>query len=126
MRRKVSSILALVLGLVALSLPACGRIHAEDKEHGSQDEHKIVVTTPIAQDVIFTQPYVCQIRARRSIEVCALTDGYLAEVHVKEGQAVHKGEEMFKILPTLYKAKFEAEKARANLAHIKWSVSYTI
>ena len=120
MKKKVSPILALIVGMVALSLPACDRLRAEGHEQSHEEHHTIVVTSPAAKDVIITQPYVCQIRARRNIEVMALMDGYLEEIHVKEGQRVQKGDELFKILPTLYNAKFAAEKAKAELAKIKY------
>ena len=42
-----------------------------------------------------------QIRSRRHIEVCPLTEGYLEKIELKEGQAVKEGEVLFKILPTL-------------------------
>ena len=49
--------------------------------------------------------------AQKHIKVCALQDGYLSEIRVKEGQAVKKGDLMFKILPILDKAKPEAALA---------------
>ena len=70
----------------------------------------------MAKDVIITQQYVCQIHSQRHIDVCALESGYLEEILVKEGQAVKKGDLMFKILPTLYQAKLDAELAEAQLA----------
>jgi membrane fusion protein, multidrug efflux system len=59
---------------------------------------------------------VCQIRSRRHIEVRALDDGYLQDILVKEGQAVKQGDLMFRIKPTLYKAKADAEMAEAQFA----------
>ncbi len=75
---------------------------------------KIVVSSPKATDVIITQRYVCQIHAHRHINVRALENGYLEEISVKEGQAVKKGDSMFKILPTLYPTKLDAETAEAK------------
>ena len=43
-------------------------------------------------------------------------NGFLEEIPVKEGQAVKKGDVMFKIIPTLYQAKLDAELAEAQLA----------
>ena len=48
-----------------------------------------------------------------------LQNGYLEEVPVKEGQAVKKGDVMFKIVPTLYQAKLDAELAEVKLAEIE-------
>jgi membrane fusion protein (multidrug efflux system) len=111
---KASPILAMIVTLISLSLPAC---HT-DKEQPQQEHHQIVTTSPEAKYVIITQPYVCQIHSQRHINIRALQDGYLKEVLVKEGQAVKQGDVMFKILPTLYKAKYDAEKAEVQLARI--------
>jgi membrane fusion protein (multidrug efflux system) len=72
------------------------------------------------KDVTVTQQYVCQIRSQRHIKVCAFVNGYLEEIHVREGQAVKKGDLMFKILPTIYEAKRDAELAEANLVGIEF------
>ena len=82
---KVSSILAIILALISLSLPAC---HMHNEEQSHQEEHKIVVTSPKVTDVKITQQYVCQIHSQRHINVRALANGYLMAIPVKEGQAV--------------------------------------
>src|SRR5262249_13159956 len=110
-----SPILAILLALISLSLPACNK-HGEQ---ASLEDHNIVVTSPKAKDVIVTQQYVCQIHSRRHIKVRALQNGYLQEIRVNEGQAVKKGDVMFLILPTLYKAKLDAELAEARLAELE-------
>jgi len=113
---KLSSFPAILLALVSLSLPACDM----DKEKPHEEHHKIVVTSPMAKDVIVTQQYVCQIHSQRHINVRALVDGYLDKILVKEGQRVNKGDSMFQILPVLYKAKFEAAKAEYNRAELEY------
>ncbi len=86
----------------------------EHEEEPHQEQHKIVVTSPKAKAVIITQPYVCQIHSQRHINVCALEGGYLEEISVKEGQAVKKGDLMFKIVPILYQARLDAEAAESR------------
>src|SRR5262245_26276438 len=112
---KSSQILVIVLALISLSLPAC------QKHEGESDveQHKIVVTSSKAKDVIITQQYVCQIHSRRHIKVRAMVSGYIKEIGVSEGQAVKKGDLMFKIVPILYKAKLDAELAEARLAELE-------
>ena len=83
------------------------------------ERQKIVVTSPQAKDVVVTQQYVCQIRAQRHINVRALAAGYLEEITVKEGQAVKKGDVLFKVVPTLYKAKLDAELAEVQIAQLE-------
>ena len=116
--KKVSPILFVILALISLSLPACD-MHAHGKDQPNQEHHKIVVTSPEAKDVTITRPYVCQIHSQRHINVRGLVDGYLKEILVKEGQAVKQGDVMFEILPTLYKADYEAESAEAKIAQIE-------
>ncbi|HXG11535.1 MAG TPA: efflux RND transporter periplasmic adaptor subunit [Gemmataceae bacterium] len=112
---KTSKVLAIILAVVSLALPSC-----DPPEHPSHLEHyKIVATSPKVQDVIFTEQYVCQIHSRRNIKVCALASGYLEEIRVNEGQAVKKGDVMFRIMPILYKAKLDAELAEAKLAQLE-------
>src|SRR5205807_629923 len=96
--------------------------HSGAQEEEAHAEHQtIVVTSPIAQDVTITHPYVCQIHAQREIEVCALEGGYLKEILIKEGQPVKKGDLLFKILPTLYQARLDAELAEAELAQLEFN-----
>ncbi|WP_220498143.1 efflux RND transporter periplasmic adaptor subunit [Stieleria mannarensis] len=90
--------------------------HAGGEHHA---KHKVVVTSPVAKDVTLTQQYVCQIHSRRHIEICALEGGYLKEIRVNEGQKVEKGQSMFRILPTLYEARLDADTAEAQLAQVE-------
>ena len=114
---KVSPILAIILALVSLSLPACSK----HDDHPEAEHHKIVLTSPKAMDVTVTQPYVCQIHSQRHIKVRALQSGYLQPIRLKEGQAVKEGEVLFEILPPLYQARYNAEKAEVQLAQIEFN-----
>jgi membrane fusion protein (multidrug efflux system) len=86
---------------------------------GVLEHRKIVVTSPKAKNVVITQKYVGQIHAQRHIKVRALQKGYLEEVPLKEGQTVKRGDLMFKIVPILYKAKWDAELAEARAAELE-------
>ncbi len=116
---KFPQLVCLSLGLAALSLPACQPTHAVEKEHHHEGHQKLIATRPLQKDVVVTQRYVCQIRSQRNIEVRALEGGYLEEIHIREGQVVKQGDVLFRIVPTLYKAKLDAERAEVNLAEIK-------
>ncbi len=93
--------------------------HKQEEEH-HEENRKIVLTSPKVMDVTVTQQRVCQIRSQRHIEVCALDNGYLEGISVREGQAVKQGEVMFRILPILYKARLDAETAEARLAELEY------
>ncbi|OWK46943.1 putative Co/Zn/Cd efflux system membrane fusion protein [Fimbriiglobus ruber] len=90
------------------------------EEQPRQEHQKIVVTSLKAKDVNITQQYVGKIFAQRHINIRGLVNGYLAEVLVKEGQAVKQGDAMFKILPILYKAKLDAELAEVRIAQLEF------
>jgi membrane fusion protein (multidrug efflux system) len=86
-----------------------------------QAPRKIVVTTPVAMDVVIPQKYVCNVHAQRHIDVRALTAGYLEAVPITEGQAVKKGQVLFKIVPVLYRARLDAAKAEVQVAQIEFN-----
>ncbi len=84
-------------------------------EHG-QRRRKFVLTGPRAMDVTIALRYVCQIHARRYINIRALVAGPVEQINVKDGQAVKQGDLMFKIDPALARSKLDAAKAEADLA----------
>lgn len=106
-----------VLALIALPLSSCAK-HVEEHH---EEAHKITATTPVAKDVTITQQYVCQIHSQRHIDVRALERGYLEAITVKEGQAVKAGDVLFKVLPNIYQAKYDAEMAEAQLAQLEFN-----
>ena len=111
-----------ILGVLLLFIPACDK----PREEYHHERQKIVVTSPCAQDVTITQPYVCQIHSCRHIEVRALESGYLEEITVKEGQSVKQGDSMFKVNPALLQAKLDAEIAEAKLAQLEFNYSKSL
>lgn len=101
-----------------------GKYHSYFKTHEEEahhEAHKLVVTSPQVRDVTVTESYVCQIHSQRHIEICALDGGFLQEILIKEGQAVKKGDLLFKLLPVLYQARMDAEKAEADLARLEYN-----
>jgi membrane fusion protein (multidrug efflux system) len=99
-----------------------GKLKSQFQKHDEEfhPAQKIIVSSPKIEDVVVTESFVCQIRSQRHIEVRALEGGYLDKILVNEGQAVKEGDVMFQILPTLYKAKLDAENAKAKLAQLKY------
>jgi membrane fusion protein (multidrug efflux system) len=91
----------------------------EPEQHAEEEHHRIVVTRPLEKEVVVSERYVCQIHARRTIEVRSLERGYLDEIRVKEGQMVKKGDVMFTLVPVLYKAKLDADLAEAQFARVE-------
>ena len=80
---------------------------------------KVVVTSPLAMDIVVTRKYSGLIRSQRHIEVRAPSTGYLETISGQEGQAVKKGAVLFKLLPTLDKAKMDVELADVQIAQLE-------
>lgn len=107
---------SIVLGLFAAFLSGCNQNETEKHE----EILKLEATTPFREDTSITKEYVCQIRAIRHIEVRALEKGYVQNIFVDEGQWVHKGEPMFKIMPNIYQAELLKAQAEANNVNIEY------
>jgi membrane fusion protein, multidrug efflux system len=93
--------------------------HKKEEEEVHHEQHKIVVTSPLVQDIKITQQYVCQIHSRTHTDICALEDGYLLPIQIKEGQAVKEKQVLFELNPVLYKARWDAKVAERNLAQLE-------
>ena len=113
-------VFAVLPALIPFFLPACSGTHAEEKEHAHtharEEHHKLVLTSPLSKDMTITQPYVCQIRSKDHTEICARAFGILEEITVKEGQTVNKDDVLFRVVPVLYQAKYDAEVAKYQVA----------
>lgn len=96
-----------------ISVTGCKQ-KSEQKEEAS----KYTVTSPLLMDTSFVKEYVAQIQAVRNIEVRAQEKGYLEQIFVDEGQFVHAGQLLFRIMPKMYEAellKAEAAVKEASL-----------
>lgn len=112
----------LALGLVALScLYSCTTKTAEKEE-----AFRYTATSPVAIDTAFTKEYVSQIRSVRNIEIRAQEKGYLQNIYVDEGQFVHEGQLLFRIMPKIYEAELLKAKAEAKAAEIELQNARTL
>jgi membrane fusion protein, multidrug efflux system len=108
--------LTLIVGLFALLFQTACNSHHQSKE----EESTFLVTSPIVKDTVIYKEYVSQIHSIQHIELRALEKGYLQNIYVDEGQFVKKGQLMFRIMPTIYKAEAQRAKAEANFAEIEY------
>lgn len=107
---------SIILALLATLLSGC-----QKEEHEATEEApKYEATTPFREDTLIQREYVCQIHGIRHIEVRALERGYLQGIFVDEGQLVHLGQPMFKIMPNIYQADLLRAKAEASTMNIEY------
>ncbi|MET3536123.1 membrane fusion protein, multidrug efflux system [Chryseobacterium limigenitum] len=90
--------------------------------NGKKEEKEEVtiypVTNPVKMDTVISKEYVAQIQSVKNIEVRAQEKGFLEKIFVDEGQFVHQGQTLFRIMPKLYQAellKAQAEVAQATI-----------
>jgi membrane fusion protein (multidrug efflux system) len=84
----------LILLVISLDLTVC-------HEHGQRlrdDARKITVAVVQPRSATINHDYQCTVYSQHYMEVRAPVDGYLAEVSVKDGQTLKKGDPLFKIL----------------------------
>ena len=105
-----------ILGLITALLTGCNQAENEKTEEKPIYE----ATTPFREDTAIPKEYVCQIHAIRHIEVRALERGYLQNIFVDEGQQVHQGQSMFKVMPNIYQADLLKAKAEASTMNIEY------
>jgi len=106
----------ILMGFCAfLCLTSCAK-----KEEEKKEQTKFLVTNPITKDTTTIKEYVAQVKSIQHIELRAQERGYLEKIYVDEGQAVKKGQLLFKIMPNLYQADMEKAKAEASFAEIEY------
>ncbi|PKD41041.1 efflux RND transporter periplasmic adaptor subunit [Methylomonas sp. Kb3] len=106
----------LFMGLLAALISGCNH---SDTEH-PEEIPKLEATMPLREDTAVTKEYVAQIHAFRHIEIRALERGYVQNIFVDEGQLVHQGQPMFKIMPNIYQAELLKAQAEANAINIEY------
>ena len=77
----------------------------------------VVATQPVGvDDVKICGDYVGRIRAQQFVEVHARVEGYLERMLFDEGTYIKKGQTLFQIDPTLYRARVKRAEAQLNKA----------
>lgn len=79
---------------------------------------KLPVTSPVLIDTVFYMDYIADICSKRNISILTRVDGFLDSILVDEGQAVIKGQRLFKIDGQ----EFKTHLAKAN-ADLKSSIA---
>ncbi|WP_374461690.1 efflux RND transporter periplasmic adaptor subunit [Chryseobacterium taeanense] len=116
MKRVVASI-----ALSSLLLFSCNK-KKEEKEEAAV----YPVTLPVAMDTVIDKEYVAQIQSVKNIEIRAQEKGFLEKIYVDEGQFVHQGQTLFRIMPQLYQAELMKAKAEVEQASIELKNASTL
>jgi membrane fusion protein (multidrug efflux system) len=109
---KVSRGQAFTLSLTSVFLAEC----TASRQNPGEEARKITVAAVQAKTVTIPQQFACQLRAERYVMVRAPEDGYFNGYSVREGQAVKKGDPLFKITPIVIQKKRDAELEEVRIA----------
>lgn len=107
------NILSLRVWLAILSLLLGGCSQGKLTKTPTGEVQTLPVTEIVARDTTIHRSYVADVQAVRNVELRARVQGFLEKIYVDEGQAVKKGQRLFKLNEEEYQA--ELAKAKANL-----------
>ena len=127
----------LLLPVCAAALAGCG---ADTQANPPEKETlpELPVTQLQARDTVLTHAYVADIQAVRNVEIRARLEGFLEQIYVDEGQAVQKGQLLFRLNDSEYRgrltqaqaalsqARADARVAQLELERVKLLVSKNI
>lgn len=92
----------------------------KDKKSDEKEEASTyVITQALQKDTNITKDYIAQIQSLKNIELRAQEKGFLQNIYVDEGQYVHQGQVLFRIMPQLYEAEVMKAKAEVEQAKIE-------
>jgi membrane fusion protein (multidrug efflux system) len=91
-----------------------------EESHHNIHNAKFLATSAVKQDTVVLKEYVSQVRSIQHIELRALEKGYLQDIYIDEGQAVKKGQILFRIMPLIYQAETLKAQAERDFAEIEY------
>lgn len=101
------------LALAALGCNRTPKVMVEPKPA------EVLVTLPVAREIIDYEEFTGRIEAMDSIDVRARVTGYLDTANFKDGDEVKKGDVLFEIDPRPYKAALDQAEAQIALSEAR-------
>lgn len=98
---------------VGLLLSSCGNKAATQGATGAPE---IAVITVEPTDAEFQSSYPATIKGKTDIDIRPQVTGFITEVHVDEGQRVHRGQPLFTIDQVQFQAAVDQAEANVNSA----------
>lgn len=106
-----------VIIIVAVLLAGGAAVWMLTRKKAVPTSYPVVAVEPVnTADVNIYGEYVGRIRAQQFVEVRARVEGYLQKMFFEEGTRIKKGQTLFVIDPSLYRARVEKARAQLNKA----------
>jgi multidrug efflux pump subunit AcrA (membrane-fusion protein) len=106
---RIRSLLAAGTAAAAALVSACG----QDNRYVAPPPPQVKVALPVQQEVTRYLEATGNTAAVNSANLVARVQGFLAEIHYRDGDFVKQGTSLFTIEPEPYKLKLELEQAQA-------------
>lgn len=110
-RIKSNTFLIVTLGF---ALASCGNKNGQQQGNGTPSAVPVAVATVKQDNVSYYDEYPATVVALNQTVLTPQVNGYITEIHFKEGEHVKKGQKLYSIDAQLYNANYE--QALANLA----------
>lgn len=117
-RRNPRRTIVIVLILLLLAAGGFTLWHVLRPKPTPPDPPAVGIETVKTGNVNIYGEYVGRIRAQQFVEIRARVEGYLQKMFFEEGAPVRKGQTLFIIDPTLYRARAERARAQLNKARM--------
>ncbi|WP_185097674.1 efflux RND transporter periplasmic adaptor subunit [Chryseobacterium luteum] len=101
-------------------------VGCSQKKEEKEEATVYPVTSPVKMDTVINKEYVAQIQSVKNIEIRAQEKGFLEKIYVDEGQYVHAGQTLFRIMPQLYQAELLKARAEVEQASIELKNASTL
>ncbi|OUJ74646.1 efflux RND transporter periplasmic adaptor subunit [Hymenobacter crusticola] len=109
---RFSQLAWVVVSLFGVTLAGCAEKSQADTQKTAAAP-ALPVTELVASDTVLHHDYVADIQSVRNVELRARVPGFLEQIYVDEGQAVKKGQLLFRIND----AEFRSQVAKAKAAY---------
>ncbi|WP_157014628.1 efflux RND transporter periplasmic adaptor subunit [Mesorhizobium xinjiangense] len=101
--------IGILAGILALALSPTASL--------AQDDLPVVTAAkPVVREIVESDPFIGRFEAMDEVDVRARVNGYLEEVHFRDGAMVEKGDLLFTIDKRPYQAAFDAAKSQVDVA----------
>ena len=120
MIEKVSASQSLVLILLVFAAAACGGASGQEAAPGASEAQSYPVLAVEARSVVLPSSYPTTLEGVQTVNVRPRVEGFIVEMKVDEGDAVERGQVLFRLNNEEYRqavrsAKADVEAARANV-----------
>jgi len=112
---RINSIVAICIPVLLLTVSSCSKKGSK----GQQGQQRPIPVTPFIvkeKNVAYYDVYPATVSALEEISIRSEVSGYLTGIHFREGRFVEKGQKLYEIDPSKYRASYDQALAGEDIA----------